>query len=232
MKPALAAEPTPLLRLLGISKNYGKGDARVAALTNLDLEIPEGSFTAIMGRSGSGKSTLLHLLGLLDRPSAGALKLGDEIVDPTTNLSTLARLRREWVGFVFQQFFLLPRMSAFENVLLPSIYTQQSKREARERAQKLLADVGLEHRLHHRPNELSGGEKQRVAIARALMNKPKIILADEPTGNLDSTSEQLILDILKDLHQAGITILVVTHDEHVAKAAERRIQLEDGMVVS
>lgn len=222
---------TDMIRFERVSKTYGRGNAAVRALIDLSLEIPFGSYWAIMGPSGSGKSTLLHLLGLLDRPSEGRLILEQKVITPATNLSELARLRRESIGFIFQQFFLLPRATALENVVLPGLYAGLTHQEAAQRAVDLLERVGLGRRTNHRPNQLSGGEQQRVAIARALMNNPPIILADEPTGNLDSQTGRAILEILETLKSEGKTVVIVTHDASIAKRTARTVHLQDGKVV-
>jgi len=203
------------------------GDNIVYALKGVNLEIEDGDFVAIMGPSGSGKSTLMHVLGLLDVPSEGSYKIDGKEVSQLGE-DDLAVIRRKGIGFIFQQFNLLPRMSATENVSLPLIYSE--KKPDHERAIGFLDQVGLKPRAHHRPNELSGGQQQRVAIARSLINQPKIILADEPTGNLDSVSEKEILKILKDLNDKGITIIVVTHEEEVGALAKRRIRMRDGVI--
>lgn len=221
----------PIIELDGVTKTYGRGHTAVTALADISFTIPQSGFWAIMGPSGSGKSTLLHLLGLLDRPSHGSIRIDQITVTPKTNLSELARLRRSTIGFVFQQFFLLPRVSALENVLLPALYAGQSLAAAQQRARELLKDVGLTERVDHFPNQLSGGEQQRVAIARALMNNPAVILADEPTGNLDSANGKKILELLEKLHQEQEkTIILVTHEEQIGKRAERIIRLKDGKV--
>ena len=217
-----------MIQFDGVSKTYGQGHTAVQALDSISLKIPQGTFWAIMGPSGSGKSTLLHLVGLLDRPSHGSLTIGLETIEPTSNLSHLARIRRTLIGFVFQQFFLLPRLSARDNVCLPGLYAGLTKREADKRASQLLAQVDMMSRADHQPNQLSGGEQQRVAIARALMNDPAIILADEPTGNLDSASGAIVLKLLSQLHGTGKTILLVTHDPKIGQQAEKIVRLEDG----
>ncbi len=218
----------PIIQLVRVSKDYGKGRTIVHALRDITLSIPQGAYWSIMGRSGSGKSTLLHLLGLLDRPSSGQLQIGSETISATTDLSRLAILRRQFVGFIFQQFYLLPRLTALENVMLPGLYAGTSSAVARDRARQLLGDVQLADRGEHTPNQLSGGEQQRVAIARALMNDPAIILADEPTGNLDSASGARILEIIDSLRENGKTILVVTHDAEIGARADRIEELQDG----
>ncbi len=218
-----------MLELRDVHKSYRMGDTTVHALRGVTLTIEPGEFVAIMGPSGSGKSTLMHVLGLLDVPERGSYRvLGREVA--RLDGDELAVLRREVVGFVFQQFNLLPRLSALENTALPLIYSRQHAEK--ERAVALLKQVGLEARMQHRPNELSGGQQQRVAIARALVNRPRIILADEPTGNLDSESQHEILALLKDLNAQGITVILVTHEEEIAHAARRIIRIRDGVIQS
>ena len=218
-----------MLELDDVHKSYRMGDTTVYALRGVTLTIESGEFVAIMGPSGSGKSTLMHVLGLLDVPERGSYRvLGREVAG--LDGDELAVLRREVVGFVFQQFNLLPRLSALENTALPLVYSRQYREK--ERAVTLLKQVGLETRMQHRPNELSGGQQQRVAIARALVNRPRIILADEPTGNLDSESQQEILTLLKDLNAQGITVILVTHEEEIAHAARRIIRIRDGVIQS
>ena len=221
----------PIVELQSLSKTYGRGHTAVRALEDVTMRVPEGAFWAIMGPSGSGKSTLLHLLGLLDRPSSGTLILAGTTITSQTQVAQLSMLRRERIGFIFQQFFLLPRLTARENVMLPGLYAGRAARVVRERAEQLLIDVGLKDRLSHRPNQLSGGEQQRVAIARALMNDPRLILADEPTGNLDSTSGTRIIELIQHLNQAGRTIIVVTHDEEVARQTQKIVRMKDGKLL-
>jgi macrolide transport system ATP-binding/permease protein len=219
---------TDMIEITDMTKVYKMGDNVVQALRGASLKIEDGDFVAIMGPSGSGKSTLTHILGLLDVPTSGSYKLNEREV---SNLSEdeLAIFRREEIGFIFQQFNLLPRMDARENVALPLLY---SHKEAGDLPQQLLEKVGLGPRSDHRPNELSGGQQQRVAIARSLVNQPRMILADEPTGNLDSVSEREILGILKDLNNQGITIIIVTHEEEVGAQAKRLIRMRDGVIHS
>lgn len=219
------------MELKNVSKVYKMDGVEVKALDQVFLQIEKGDLLSIIGPSGSGKSTLMHILGLLDKPTAGTVKIeGEEI--PFKDDTKLAHLRNQKIGFVFQSFNLLPRTSALENVELPLIYSGVSGRERRQRAETVLKEVGLGHRLFHFPNQMSGGERQRVAIARALINNPAIILADEPTGNLDSKSGTEILEIFKDLHKKGHTIVLVTHDMNIAKMAQRVIKVKDGKIVN
>lgn len=217
------------LKIQNVFKTYWMGDTEVKALQGVSLTIEEGDFIAIMGPSGSGKSTLMHMLGLLDQPDSGSYQLEGREVSKL-NDQDLALLRRESIGFIFQQFHLLPRLSALENVALPALYAQGKPNLAH--AHSLLKSVGLENRADHRPNELSGGQQQRVSIARSLMNDPKIILADEPTGNLDSKSKQEILNILKELNAQGITVVIVTHEEEIGSQAKRILRMNDGKIIS
>ncbi|MGZ3773846.1 MAG: ABC transporter permease [Pseudobdellovibrionaceae bacterium] len=218
-----------MIELRNVSKSYQMGETRVDALRDISLTIDDGDFVAIMGPSGSGKSTLMHILGLLDVPSNGSYKLHSREVS-TLSEDELAIVRRNEIGFVFQQFNILPRLQAWQNVSLPLLYSQ--KKFDRDKALSVLKQVDLANRADHRPNELSGGQQQRVAIARALINNPKIIFADEPTGNLDSKSEKEIMDILKDLNAQGITLVIVTHEEEIGAQAKRLIRMRDGIVQS
>jgi macrolide transport system ATP-binding/permease protein len=218
-----------MIELKDITKTYQMGDTTVVALKGINLTIEDGDFVAIMGPSGSGKSTLSHILGLLDVPTSGSYKLnGREVAHLMED--ELAELRRKETGFIFQQFNLLPRLDALENVPLPLLYTEKSGGE--ERSAELLKLVGLETRMHHKPNELSGGQQQRVAIARSLINRPRTILADEPTGNLDSKSEKEILAVLKELNKDGITIIIVTHEPEIGEQAKRIVRVRDGVIFS
>jgi putative ABC transport system ATP-binding protein len=224
-----------IIKVENLTKTYGSGEIAVHALVGVDLTIDEGEFVAIMGPSGSGKSTLMNILGCLDRPTDGRYWLGGEDVSKL-NRTQLARVRNHKIGFVFQSYNLLPRTTALKNVMLPLLYnTNGSERSsAAEREAVALASletVGLADRVHHRPNELSGGQQQRVAIARALVNDPLIILADEPTGNLDSRSSEEIVAILRKLNQRGRTIVMITHEPALGAQAGRVIQLHDGRVV-
>lgn len=220
-----------LIQLDSITRTYSMGSVQVHALRGIDLAIEHNDYLAVMGPSGSGKSTLLNILGCLDRPSSGRFRLADRDVSQLSDLE-LSRVRNAFVGFVFQTFNLLPRATALNNVETPLIYAGVRTRERRRRAKLAIERVGLGDRMHHRPSELSGGERQRVAIARALINEPSLILADEPTGNLDSATGDEIMQILDDLHEAGNTILLVTHENHVAEHAKRRILMRDGQILS
>jgi len=221
-----------LIRTENITRTYELGEAEVRALRGVDLTIGKGEYVAIMGPSGSGKSTLMHILGCLDTPSGGRYVLNDTEVGHLTGRA-LARVRNREIGFVFQNFNLLPRIDLVANVSLPLVYRGSvSRTERRELAVEALSNVGLEHRLSHRPNELSGGERQRASIARALVNRPSILLADEPTGNLDSRTGHEIMAILDRLSEEGRTVVLVTHDAAVAEHAERIVRIEDGRVAT
>lgn len=218
------------ISLTDITKTYKMGDTTVHALAGVSLDVAAGDFTAIMGPSGSGKSTLMNILGCLDRPSTGSYRLdGEEVA--ALNDDQLAVIRNRKIGFVFQNFNLLPRMSALQNVALPMVYAGVDKTVRQERALRALAMVGLETRTHHRPNELSGGQRQRVAIARSLVNDPAIVMADEPTGNLDSRSGVEIMEIFRDLNRQGRTIILITHEPDIAAHAQRILQVLDGRII-
>ncbi len=219
-----------VIKVKDLFKVYGTGDIAVSALDQVSFEVKKGEFLAIMGPSGSGKSTLMNILGCLDTPSAGDYILDGVNVSQMSE-KELAYIRNQKIGFIFQSFNLLPRFSALKNVEQPMIYKGISRKERRERAIKALSDVGLADRLEHKPSELSGGQKQRVAIARSLVNEPQIILADEPTGNLDTESENDVLDILEGLNDAGITIVMVSHESAVAQHSDRIIYFKDGKLV-
>ncbi len=215
----------------GVKKIYEVGIQKIEALAGVDLQIAQNEYLAIMGPSGSGKSTFMNILGCLDTPTEGTYILNAQEV---SNLSDdeLARIRNKEIGFVFQTFNLLPRATAFQNVELPLIYGGISTEERRKRVSDALEAVGLSDRAVHRPNELSGGQRQRVAIARALVNRPSIILADEPTGNLDSRTGEEIMTIINEIHRAGNTIVIVTHEEYIAEHAKRIVRLRDGLIES
>lgn len=218
------------IALANIMKTYQMGDTVVAALAGVSLDISEGEFTAIMGPSGSGKSTLMNILGCLDRPTSGSYLLDDQEVSTLTD-DELALTRNKKIGFVFQNFNLLPRITAVENVALPLVYAGVAAKERHQRSAAALASVGLEKRMDHLPNELSGGQRQRVAIARALVNEPSIIMADEPTGALDTKSGEEVMDIFKTLNSYGRTIILVTHEPDIAAHAKRVIHVRDGLIV-
>ena len=218
-----------LISLKSIYKIYNVGGEEVRALDGIDLDINENEYLAIMGPSGSGKSTLMNMVGCLDTPTSGIYEFESEMVQVMDD-SQLASIRNRKIGFVFQTFNLLPKATAQHNVEIPLVYANIRKRQRVEMASKALESVGLSDRSHHRPNELSGGQRQRVAIARALVNNPSIILADEPTGNLDSKSGHEIMNILDDLHQKGNTIILVTHEDDIAQRAHRVIRLLDGEI--
>ncbi len=220
----------PLIQMEGVTKIYRMGDVQVHALRGVSLTVQAGEYVAIMGASGSGKSTLMNIIGLLDRPTSGRYQFrGAEV--STLSKGKLAELRNREIGFVFQQFNLLPRASALRQVELPLFYAGTPRRRAREMAMAALTRVGLADRAHHRPEELSGGQQQRVAIARALVNRPSLLLADEPTGALDSKTGAEILDLFDELHSQGLTVIVVTHDPKVARRAQRMITLSDGLIL-
>jgi putative ABC transport system ATP-binding protein len=219
----------PILELRDVHKHYGEGDARLHVLKGVDLVVPEGDFVAIVGQSGSGKSTLLNILGCLDRPSQGSYRLdGEEIA--SLDDDRLSSIRNRAIGFVFQSFQLIPQLSVLENVEVPLFYAGVPRVERHRAARERLDAAGLGHRLGHRPGQLSGGEQQRVAIARALSSEPRLLLADEPTGNLDSATGAQILELIRDLHRSGRTVVMITHDDEVAAAAPRRVRIRDGLM--
>jgi putative ABC transport system ATP-binding protein len=221
---------TALLRTRGLRKDYGKGEGLVRAVDEVDLDVARGETVAVMGPSGCGKSTLLHLLGGLDRPSAGELWLADRRIDRLSERA-LADLRSREIGFVFQAFHLMDELTARENIELPALVAGRSPGEARRRALALLDQVGLADRADHLPAALSGGQRQRTAIARALVNEPLVVLADEPTGNLDSAATIEVLRLFENLHASGLTLVIVTHDERVAATADRLVSMRDGALV-
>jgi putative ABC transport system ATP-binding protein len=224
---ALAAAP---VAVSDVTRSYQLDGVSVPALRGVTLTVQAGDYLAIVGPSGSGKSTLMHLLGGLDRPTSGRLLLGGRDVG-TLSAADLARLRNEVIGFVFQSFHLLPRTSALDNVGLPLIYRGVRRAERRRRAKEMLALVGMAHRIDHRPNQLSGGEQQRVAIARALVTDPSVLLADEPTGNLDSQAGEVVLALLETLNaERGVALAIVTHDAALAARARRRVRMRDGLI--
>jgi len=220
-----------ILSLVNVEKVYIRGTIKVPALKNVSLEIEEGDFVAVVGPSGSGKSTLLNMIGGLDRPTSGKIILKGENLSKLPE-DDLARIRREEIGFIFQQYNLIHTMDSLENVSLPLYFAGVGKKERLEKARIMLERMGLGDRLHHKPNELSGGEQQRVAIARALINNPMIILGDEPTGNVDSQAGAMIMDILKELNMENKTIIIVTHDMEIAKKTNYIIRMKDGMIIS
>lgn len=220
-----------MIDLHNVSKTYHLGNEDVPVLRDITLHIGAGEFVALLGPSGSGKSTLMNIIGCLDSPSSGEYSLDGEVVSRLLP-DQIAKVRNRKIGFVFQNFFLLPRMTALRNVELPMVYAAKAGGWRRARAHALLGQVGLEDRLHHRPNELSGGQKQRVAIARALANEPPIMLADEPTGSLDSQTSAQILQLLQEVNASGTTILLITHDITIARYARRVIEIRDGRIES
>lgn len=221
-----------MISLQQMRRSYTVGGQIIHALNHIDLDIAEGEFVAIMGRSGSGKSTLLNMLGCMDRPDSGNYLLDGELVSAMDD-DQLSAFRNRYIGFIFQSFHLLPRLTTLENVLLPRRYHTAGLQETdRVRALKLLERVDLAQRLDHKPNELSGGQRQRVAIARSLINQPRLLLADEPTGNLDSRTSQSIMELLQELNREGQTIIMVTHEPDIADFAERQVHMRDGNIES
>ena len=225
----MAKSKKEIISIKSVSKIYNLGETVVKALDNVSLSIYDNDYISIMGPSGSGKSTLMNIIGCLDVPTKGKYKFKNELISEMDD-NQLANIRNEKIGFVFQTFNLLPKLNAMQNVEVPLIYSSLGRKERLERAEEALHIVGLQDRMTHKPNELSGGQRQRVAIARALVNKPSIILADEPTGNLDSKSGNEILKFFSKLHKDGNTIIMVTHEETVAKLSKRRIDIFDGKI--
>ena len=221
----------PLIQITNIKRDFVLGNEIVYVLKGIDLEINKGEYVALMGSSGSGKSTLMNLLGCLDTPTSGSYILNGKDVSKMHD-DELAEIRNKEIGFVFQTFNLLPRTTALDNVALPMIYAGYSKSERKTRAEEVLHQVGLADRMDHQPNQLSGGQRQRVAVARALVNNPSIILADEPTGNLDSKTSEEIMKLFGDIHKLGNTVILVTHEEEIAAYANRVIRLRDGKIES
>ena len=219
-----------MINISSISKEYVMGDNKLLALNNVDVSIKEGEFVSIMGSSGSGKSTLMNIIGCLDVPSNGDYFFRENNISKFSS-NKLAELRNKDIGFIFQNFNLLPRLNALENVILPLLYSGKSSKERTKLALLALENVGLKDRTHHRPNQLSGGQQQRVSIARAIAGTPKLILADEPTGALDSNTSLEIMKILNDLNKTGITIILVTHEDDIAKYGSRIIKMKDGQII-
>lgn len=220
-----------MLELVGIQKRFANGDDVVVALNGVSLSIANNEFVAIMGSSGSGKSTLMNVLGCLDTPDDGQYLLDNQDIASLDD-DTLSQIRNQKIGFIFQTFHLLPKLTALENILLPLRFSHIDDSGAKQRAMELIERVGLGHRMHHKPFEMSGGQRQRVAIARALINQPTVILADEPTGNLDSKTSNEIMQLLTELHSAGQTIVMVTHEEDIATYAQRVVLMKDGNIQS
>ena len=221
----------PVIQTSDLSKTYQMGTEIIRALQGVDLTVADNEYVALMGPSGSGKSTLMNLLGCLDTPTSGTYSLGGERVDRMTD-AELAKIRNQKIGFVFQTFNLMPRLSAQDNVALPLVYAGVSRARRAERAADMLDAVGLGDRMHHKPNELSGGQRQRVAVARALINDPSIILADEPTGNLDTKASIEIMALFDDIHARGNTVMIVTHEPDIAEYAHRVVRMRDGVIES
>jgi putative ABC transport system ATP-binding protein len=220
----------PVAQLQGVDKVYGSGEMAVKALDGVNLTVNRGDYLAVMGASGSGKSTAMNILGCLDRPSSGSYRLNNTPVEDLSD-DQLADLRNRDLGFVFQQFHLLPQLSALDNVILPMVYAGVPAAERRQRARAALERVGLGQRLNNKPNQLSGGQQQRVAIARAIINQPALLLADEPTGALDSQTTAEVLDIFDALHRGGMTVVMVTHEDDVAARAEKIVHFRDGRIL-
>ncbi len=218
-----------VIQIANLRKTFRLGDQVINALNDVSLTIHKNEYVALMGPSGSGKSTLMNILGCLDSPSAGSYRLNDTEVAKMTD-DQLAHVRNKEIGFVFQTFNLLPRLTALENVALPLIYAGMGAKERQQRAEYVMEQVGLKERMEHKPNELSGGQRQRVAVARALVNNPSIILADEPTGNLDTKTSYEIMGLFQDIHSKGNTVILVTHEEDIAKHARRIMGLRDGLI--
>ncbi|WP_320674243.1 ABC transporter ATP-binding protein [Prochlorococcus sp. MIT 1341] len=221
----------PVASLLEVSKIYGDGNAEVKALDRLNLTVNHGDFLAVMGASGSGKSTAMNILGCLDRPTTGNYQLNGISIEDLDD-DSLADIRNQKLGFVFQQFHLLPQLTALENVILPMTYAGVPVQRRQKRAQEALLKVGLSERMDNRPNQLSGGQQQRVAIARAIINQPSLLLADEPTGALDSKTTEDVLNLFEELHSQGITLVLVTHEDEVASRAKRIVRFKDGKIIS